>query len=161
MLELNSLGFQKRVFCLHSMFFKMQQLFHTLNIPYKTFLTKEDQWKIKPQGHFEHKIGRQFADFEELAKSGLVKFGSGGFFFQQKNPTAKINEGVSFKFKFDDATFLDKIEGVGIVRWVKIVDSPQNSAGLGIEIKSLSDGCREKMCVWLKEQSFKPFIPSS
>ena len=126
---------------------------------YKALLTKDDQWKIKQAGNFEHKIGRPFADFNELTKSDMVKFGNGGFFFQQKNPTAKVNEGVSFKFKFDDSTFLDKMEGTGIVRWVKIIDSPQNSAGIGIEIKSLSDGCRSKVCAWLDEQSFKSFIP--
>lgn len=128
---------------------------------YKALLTRDDQWKIKAQGSFEHKIGKQFADFNEMTRSEVLKFGNGGFFFQQKNPTAKINEGVSFKLKFDDPSFLDKIEGTGIVRWVKIVDSPPNSAGMGIEIKTLGDGCREKVCTWLQLQNFKSFIPAS
>lgn len=126
---------------------------------YKALLAKEDQWKIKVQGNFEHKIGRAFTDFNELTSSGIIQFGNGGFFFQQKNPTAKVNEGVSFKFKFEDDSILDKIEGTGIVRWVKIVDSPQYTAGMGIEIRTLADGCREKVCAWLKGQNFKPFIP--
>lgn len=129
----------------------------------RSLLKREERWAQPATDANEPKLERKYPSFEKMIASGAVRFGTGGFFLSGSGNgsgfTGKNNESVSFKFAFDDPAFGGVFEGTGFVRWIKNHDDPSGPAGLGIEIKTLADGCREKVCGWLAKQNLVSFIP--
>jgi CheY-like chemotaxis protein len=127
----------------------------------RTLLTRDVRWGQGSMDTIHANIERSFPSFEAIHASGVVKIGSGGFFFRGTGLNLRVNENISFQFKFEMPTLFEKLEGTGVVRWIKGANSESGPAGAGVEIKSLTNACREKFCAWLNKQNFVAFIPQA
>ncbi len=127
----------------------------------KSLLKRNDRWGQISTETIHGTVEKQFKSFDDMQTSGSVKFGSGGFFVRGTDLKLRANENINFRFKFDKHTLFETLEGTGVVRWAKSADTASGPAGVGIEIKSLSNTCREKLCSWLGKQNFVAFIPQA
>ncbi len=122
-------------------------------------LRPDELWALEPKKAADAEIVLKFHSFQKLVESGEISFGNGGFSIHQENISIEPQKLVRFSFTFEDSTLFNKIEGVGVVQWSYIDNSEHRKKGLGIEIKYLTDNCRNSLCKWIQDQKFKSFIP--
>ncbi len=125
----------------------------------RAFLKTEDLWKQPAKMISMGKLAKRYPSFEDMTSSGEVRFGNGGFCMKQSSIGVKVHEAVNFSFTFQNHVPFQSIEGTGIVQWVHLVDSPERQKGVGVEIKHLTDECRDRLCDWIRSQQFETFIP--
>jgi CheY-like chemotaxis protein len=106
------------------------------------------------------KLEGTFAGFDEAKKQKKLLLGRGGFFVAKDSDFPKVGEVVVFRFTFSSDKALPEVAGIGIVRWTRSQKIQQFSAGIGVEIISLSEGCRKQVVELVEAQSENAvFIP--
>ena len=123
------------------------------------FLKREDLWKGSESLVATERIAKKFETAPNQTESGEILFGNGGFAIKQNSIPAKALSTVAFSFTFGKNDAFEKLEGLGTVQWVHLVDSPERKRGMGIEIRHLKNDCRDKFCKWISSQNFEAFIP--
>lgn len=103
-------------------------------------------------------ISKRFYSFEQMIHSGDVKFGSGGFSMALTSPPPAMGSLVQFSFSFREGE-LTKLEGVGIVRWVRMFPLAGEAKAIGVEFSYIQPDSREKIAQWLMDEDFVSFIP--
>lgn len=126
-----------------------------------SLLPLEMRWAKVPNGPVRMEIKKKYSTLPMAVESGELSFGRGGFFLACKDQFPPNNVNVSFEFEFADGTPVKKLNGIGIVRWVRTKEEQGLPPGAGIEIKYVGDDCRVGFAEWIKTQPFKAFIPQS
>lgn len=120
----------------------------------------EQRWStpVDPNSIRLH-LQRKFASLSEAEAEGLLAMARGGFFYDRsfEDPIHPGNR-VSFDFVFEGGE-LTRLEGTGLVRWVRLQEAPACHAGSGIEFLYLTDAARADVIRFVSTQKKKAFLP--
>ena len=118
----------------------------------------EEFWAIKSTGPFDANLEAKLPLIDLVNASKTVKFGRGGFFFANSPPDLSVGSLVTFDLKFETGT-IRRIEGQGVVRWIRSESDGNGQPGAGIEVKYFSESCRVAFADWVLKQNLTPYIP--
>lgn len=104
-------------------------------------------------------LQRSFASLAEAEASGVLAVARGGFFYDRslEDPIHPGNR-VAFDFNFA-AGNLRRLEGTGLVRWVRLQEARSCKPGSGIEFLYLADTSRAEFLAHPEVQVKKAFLP--
>jgi|JI10StandDraft_1071094.scaffolds.fasta_scaffold313242_3 CheY-like chemotaxis protein len=126
----------------------------------RSALSKQEAWaKREDRANAEAKIEIQFSEDSPMLHAKLLNIGRGGAFILLSKEFPDVGSRVGFKMNFAQPPFF-KIEGTGIVRWVRKEQSEKLPAGCGVEFVELEDSCRDAILKFLDQIKTKSFIPN-
>jgi len=106
----------------------------------KCLLRRKDWWSL-PVNTRNGRITKKYYDWDAMVQSEEIGLGKGGMFIAHKGESLKEGNIYEFKINFVSGSPLRKIEGQGIVRWVRESDKDGLPAGVGLEVIHVDKYC--------------------
>ena len=134
--------------------FNRKRLFETVE---RALLMQASKWGKRPEGvDFELKVELHYGSLSAAVDAGALSLGRGGMFVSFAGPLPETESQVAFQIVLGNPA--PKLEGTGIVRWVR---SGQGAArrGCGLEFSYLEQDCLKDVLEFMQERQFKSFIP--
>lgn len=108
--------------------------------------------------HVQKIIRLEFKQSGQIENNQVLNLGRGGMFIAMNDDLPRQGEEVLFDIDLHNDNL--KIEGSGIVRWVRTTSEKANQpTGCGIEFMHLSDESRDKIIEWVLRENKKNYIP--
>lgn len=125
----------------------------------KSVLSYEEKWAADLSGsegvftfNFEEETLQNALD------CGKLKFGKGGLFIHVPEKLPAVSDIVHFTLNFPNET-LTKLEGEGIVRWVRRQSDGAHLKGVGLEIKGIAGEKRQEILTFFEQLTAVAYIP--
>jgi CheY-like chemotaxis protein/Tfp pilus assembly protein PilZ len=127
----------------------------------KALLKKDERWSLMVYERIETniKIDLRLETTDRTISVRMVNIARGGMFVALEPPLPTIGKMVGFEIHLNDAK-ASRIEGEGIVRWMRQTASENQPIGCGIEFSSLIEESRSTVIRLLNSIKTKAFIPS-
>jgi CheY-like chemotaxis protein len=124
--------------------------------------SKQEQWGVKESERIEttFDIKLSFPGLSSAINGKVLNLGRGGMFIALAGQIPAVSAKAKFHIEFEEGS-PRKIEGYGIVRWVRGQSLEQSSRGCGIEFEYLSDETRDQVIDAIKLAKPKAFIPKT
>ena len=125
----------------------------------KSVLGYEEKWASDlsgSEGTFTFNIDGN--DLQSALDSGQIKFGKGGLFLHVPEKLPAVSDHVHFTLNFPGEPF-KKLEGEGLVRWVRRQSDGAHLKGIGLEIKGIVGDNRSDILAFFKDLSSVAYIP--
>jgi len=117
-----------------------------------------DRWSRKSERvKIDESVNLSFKDLPSSIEGRSLDIGQGGMFVALESKFPKIGSSLAFSIDFEDSKLLKKIEGVGVVRWVRHNQEGALPPGIGIEFLELED--LPNFLGYLNQLNTKAYIP--
>lgn len=133
-----------------------------MEIVIRVTLSREGKWDNRSSERLssEFKIELYLPELGVAIQGKVLNIGRGGMFVSLQNNFPKIKGKVEFCIAFDHG-MPKKIDGCGVVRWVRANGSDAKPSGCGIEFEHLSDQSRKQVIELINSLKTKSFIPAT
>lgn len=125
----------------------------------RSCLTPEERWGELAL-HDPSIVDSEVALDESFVKPSFVTLGRGGMFVAMETTSFKPETRVKLGFKPATGDVDYRIEGAGIVRWIRSSQEGGKPPGCGIEFESLIQPCRSKLITAIQASDRASFIPA-
>jgi len=126
----------------------------------KATSTKEEIWSRKTERvDVDFKIELKLPALNIAIQGRVLNIGRGGIFVAIDDKLPVVGTEVAFKVDFNEGT-PSKLEGSGIVRWIRPTSAENKPKGIGIEFQYLSDSSRQGIIELIQKLKTKAYIPS-
>ena len=128
----------------------------------KALTEREERWSSRQFERLssDFNIDLKYSELNLAVQGQVLNIGRGGIFVSLESNFPTIDARVSFCIKFQGEG-LKKLEGSGIIRWVRTEKSECGPTGCGIEFEFLDDSTRKEIIQIINEKKTKSFIPKS
>lgn len=128
----------------------------------RTMGDKDEKWSSRTAERIETDLNivLHFSDLGMAVEGNVMNVGRGGIFVSLKDKFPTAESKVSFDIKFGGGQ-PGRLQGNGIVRWIRIQENPGRPAGCGIEFEYLSDDSRKQVITFINNLKTKAFIPKT
>lgn len=126
----------------------------------KAIKAKDEIWRARPHERIEtdFKIKLSFPELVVAIQGRALNIGRGGMFVALQERFPMVSSNASFNIQFRKGS-PQVIEGSGIVRWVRTLQSQQDPIGCGVEFEHLGDTSRKQIIDFINSIRPKAFIP--
>ncbi|MGE3973537.1 MAG: response regulator [Bdellovibrionales bacterium] len=132
-----------------------------LNAVIRALSEKDAQWKARqterPDSSFTVELGVYPSD--TLSQGQVLNIGRGGLFVAVPNPELMAGCTVKFSLQYDKESM--RLQGTGVIKWVRRQAINNLPAGYGIQFDTLDDESRKRTIEVINSLKTKSFIPKS
>lgn len=137
--------------------FDRKELFEAVN---KQVLPKGERWQQRDvRINTEFEIQFQFEGLKTAIAAKVMNIGRGGMFVAFQGQFPSVGKDAAFSIEFKQSGPPHKIQGHGIVRWVRYDSVQGRPSGCGIEFQHIDDKDRDELVTFIESLRTKSFIP--
>lgn len=117
------------------------------------------RWRTTPPDKPLDELNIELADLESGWTQGLFGLGRGGAHLALHDAVPLTGQRIAFDVHLTDGGG-ERISGVGVVRWVRLEETPNAHPACGIEFEYLETKSCDIVTRWLSDRQLRPYIPS-
>lgn len=128
----------------------------------KAIKSKEELWGARKHERIEANfdIKLTFPELNLAIQGKILNLGRGGMFVALQGKFPTVSSKAAFHIQFNQGT-PQKIDGNGIVRWIRTQHAENHPSGCGIEFEHLDDDSRKQVIDLISSLKPKAFIPKT
>jgi len=120
----------------------------------KTHLDDQlNKWNLTYPSVPKYKVKINASSIEEAVQKQMLSCGQNGLFLKMDPSGYRVGEDIEIQFNDSE------LSGIGIIRWVRAVESTDRHKGMGIELKSASNKFKTQFLNLLENQKIAAIIP--
>ena len=122
-------------------------------------LLRKKDWLRHPLNGSRGLVSKKYYDWDELLASKFVGFGKNGLFISENYQFYKPGHLINFKFRFVSGHPLPKVEGQGIIKWIRRPSENKLPPGIGLEVVHVKKECIDFYLEYIEQLDTIATIP--